>query len=141
MAAHAPSVHRARAQAEVKPVEQRLSGLIGAVRDTQDTLKDLEGGDWLLACADRAIDRVMQRKVAATTMRIDGGLMTNQLKGVGHMSLRRIGLMPREYFEAWIDEIRTHFQMDNDAERLDRALECVERGLRQVGEIARKGLR
>jgi hypothetical protein len=137
----APTSSAARTQQEVKPSEPRLSGLIGAVRDTQATLKELEAGQWLCDCADRAIDRVSSRKAAALTMRIDAGLMTNQLKGVGHMSLRRIGLMDREFFETWLDEIRAHFGMDNDAERLDRAAECVSRGLDQIVAIARKGIR
>ena len=114
---------------------------MSAVATTQATLKDLEGGDWLLGCADRALDRVTARKSAALTMKIDAGLMTNQLKGVGHFSLRRLGLMDRDYFNAFIDEIRAHFQMDDDEERLDRAIECVTRGMQQISALARKGIR
>lgn len=135
------SVQRVDPQQEVKPVEPRLSGLIGAVRNTQAPLKDLEGGEWFLGCIERAMDRVGQKKAAAITMGIDGGQLKNQLKGEGHLSARRLGLMGRDFFEALIDELRVFYQLDNDAERLDNALECVTRGMQQIAQIARKGIK
>lgn len=135
------SLSRASAQVEVKPSEPRLSGLIGAVRNTQSTLKEFEGGEWFLACVERSIESVGQKKAAASTMQIDGGLLKNQLNGVGHLSARRLGLMPQEFWEALIDELRAHFGMDNDAERLDRAIEGATRCLQQIGQIARKGIK
>lgn len=118
-----------------------MSGLIGAVPNTQAALKELEGGEWFLGCIERAMDRVGQKKSAAITMQIDAGQLKNQLKGEGHLSARRLGLMGRDFFEALIDELRAFYGLDNDAERLDRALECIQRGVQQVGEIARKGLK
>lgn len=133
------TIRRAPDQGEVKHSERRLRGLGFRDASAQETLKDLEGGDWLLAAAESAIDQVMQRKVAASAMKIDAGLMTNQFKGIGHMSLRRVGLLPQDFFEEFIDQIRAHFQMDNDAERLDRAIEGATRCLQQIGQLARKG--
>lgn len=127
--------------AEAKPVEQRLSGLIGAVRPTQAALNALEGGDWFLLCVERAIEAVGQKKAAAITMGVDAGLLKNQLKGEGHLSARRLGLMGPDFWEALIDELRIHFGMDNDSERLDRAIEGATRCLQQIGAIARKGIK
>lgn len=135
------SVNRSHAQREVKVDEPRLSGLIGAVRNTQATLKELEGGEWFLSCVERAIDRVGQKKDAALTMGIDGGQLKNQLKGEGHLSARRLGLMGRDFFEALIDELRVFYKLDDDAERLDRAIECVNRGMQQIAAIAKKGIK
>jgi hypothetical protein len=135
------SMNARRAHAEVTDGEPRLSGLIGAVRKTHATLTPLEGGEWFLACVERAIDAVGQKKVAALTMGVDRGLLTNQLKGEGHLSARRLGLMDQPFWEALIDELRVHFGMDNDAERLDRAIEGATRCLQQIGAIARKGMK
>ena len=134
-------MRNAAAQAEVRPVEPRLSGLIGAVRNTQAPLKSLEGVDWFLVCVERAMASVGQKKVAALTMGVDAGLLTNQLKGEGHLSARRLGLLEQPFWEALIDELRAHFGMDNDAERLDRAIEGATRCLQQIGQIARKGIK
>lgn len=82
-----------------------------------------------------------QKKAAAITMGIDAGQLKNQLKGEGHLSARRLGLMGRDFWEALIDELRAFYQMDNDQERLDRAMECVTRGMQQIADIARKGIR
>lgn len=134
-------VANAAAQREVKASEPRLSGLIGAVREAQATLKPLEGGEWFLGCCERAMDRVGQKKAAALTMGVDAGLLKNQLKGDGHLSARRLGLMGQDFWEALIDELRVHFVLDNDAERLDRAIEGATRCLQQIGQIARKGIK
>jgi hypothetical protein len=136
-----PTSSAARAQREVKDAEPRLNGLLGAVRNTQTALNTVDGGEWFLSCVERAIDRVGQKKDAALTMGIDGGQLKNQLKGEGHLSARRLGLMPREFFEALIDELRIFYGLDDDAERLDRAIECVTRGMQQISAIARKGIK
>jgi hypothetical protein len=128
----------ARAHGEVKSSEPRLNGLIGAVRNTQAPLKEFEGGEWFLGCVERAIDAVGQKKAAALTMQIDGGQLKNQLNGVGHLSARRLGLMPVEFWEVLIVELRVHFGMDNEQERLDRAFEGLTRCLDQIRSITRK---
>lgn len=57
------------------------------------------------------------------------------------MSLKRLGLLSPEFFEAFIDEIRTHLNLSNDAERLRTAIEHRAKADRIIEEMARKGIR
>lgn len=130
-----------RAQRQANALEPRLAGLIGAVPDTQRSLKSLEGGDWFLGCVARAIDASMEsRKAAAITMgNLDQGQLSENLKGEGHLSARRLGLLGQEFWLALIDEIREHFKIDDDADRLRRALDARAACDKVIEEIARKG--
>jgi hypothetical protein len=137
----APISAARRALRQANDLEPRLGGLIGAVPNTQRSLKTLEGGDWFLGCVARAIDASMEsRKAAALTMgNLDQGQLSENLKGEGHLSARRLGLMPETFFIALIDEVREHFQIDNDADRLARALKARAACDEVINEIARKG--
>lgn len=143
MAAHAPSVGGRRTDVEVTEGQrQDRLPIIGAVRtDRTPTERQGAEGDWILPLVKAAQERVMSQKAAVLTMGIAKTQYIENLHGVGHLSVRRMGLLPREFWEALIDELRAHFQMDNDAERLDRAIEGATRCLQQIGAIARKGIR
>lgn len=135
----APINAQAHAQREVKPSEPRLNGLIGAVRNTHASLKELEGGEWFLGCIERAMDSVSQKKEAALTMGIDAGQLKNQLKGEGHLSARRLGLLGESFFFALIDELRRFYGVNTDEERLARALAIRAEADKVITEIATKG--
>lgn len=130
-----------RAQRQANDLEPRLGGLIGAVPNTQRSLKMLEGGDWFLGCVARAIDASMEsRKAAATEMgNLDQGQLSDNLKGEGHLSARRLGLLQEPFWIALIEEVREHFKIDNDADRLARALKARAACDDVINEIARKG--
>lgn len=131
----------ARAQRQANDLEPRLAGLIGEVPNTQRSLKSLEGGDWFLGCIARAMDASMEsRKATAIQMgNMDQAQLSDNLKGEGHLSARRLGLMPESFFLNLIDEVREHFKIDNDADRLRRALEARAACDAVIEEIARKG--
>lgn len=105
------------------------------------TLRDLPGGEWLIKCADRALERTMAHKEAAIVMGVDRAQLTRELEGTGHLSMKRLGLLGRDFFEALIDEIREHFQLADDEERLQRALAMRAKADEEIERIARKALR
>lgn len=134
-------VAKARTDGEVTKGQSQVGlPIIGAVR-TDRTPTAGQDGDWILALVKAAQERVMSQKEAVLTMGVAKTQYIENLQGTGHLSIRRLGLMPQAFWEALIDELRTHFHMDDDSERLERALECINRGIQQVGEIARKGLK
>lgn len=83
----------------------------------------------------------MAQKEALIEMGIDRGQFIRQLQGDGHLSVRRLGLLPQEFWLALIDELRAHFKLDDDSQRLDRALDGLALSVKTIAEIARKGIR
>lgn len=115
--------------------------LIGEARtDLTPTSGQSTDGDWILPLIKRAQERVMQQKVAVATMGIAKTQYIENLQGVGHLSVRRLGLMPEDFWLALIDELRAHFRLDSDSERLERALSGLQLSVQVIGEIARKGV-
>lgn len=116
--------------------------MLGAARpDPSLTSGPATDGDWILPLVKRAQERVMAQKVALITMGIAKTQYIENLQGTGHLSIRRLGLMPEDFWRAFIDELRAYFGMDNDEERLKRALEARAACDRVIEELARKGLR
>ncbi len=99
-----------------------------------------EGGDWLVQCAARAVDRVMSRKQAAIVMGMDQAQMTRQFTGNGHLSMRRFGVLGDDVMRAFLDELRDHFGLQSEAERLDRALDGLTASVQVIADIARKAV-
>lgn len=132
----ARSLTSAPRQAEDKALDLPL---IGATPNRQPTVNPLEGG-WILPLIACAIDQTMQRKEAAILMGLDAGQMTRQLSGEGHLSVRRLGMLGEEFWLALADGLRRHFGIDNDAQRLERALDGLAASVKVIGEIARKGV-
>lgn len=126
-----------------KQVERALSAAVPKANQlAKATLRDFPGGGlWLVECADRALERTMSHKVASDAMGIDKGQLSNELKGVGHLSVKRLGLLGPDFFEAWIDEIRAHFNLSDDEERLRRAIAMRAKADEEIERIARKALR
>ena len=48
--------------------------------------------------------------------------------------------MGEGFWLALMEELRAHFHLDTDAERLDRAMEGLTVSVRVIGEIARKAV-
>ena len=111
--------------------------LIGAVKASQAPVKPLDGA-WILPLIGKAIDRTMQRKEAAILLGIDHGQMTRQLSGDGHLSALRLGGLPQEFWVALIDELRSHYQLDDPQARVQQAMDLVSRGMAMlVSEVKR----
>ena len=119
------SVNRAGRQAPVQTVELPL---MGAVRDSQAPVNLVENR-WILPLVATAIDRTMQRKEAAILLGLDAGQMTRQLQGDGHLSALRLGGLPREFWIALVGELRSHFKLDDPAERVQQAVDLIGRGM------------
>lgn len=135
----APTVAAPRRPREVQALDpQSTLPLIGSARGPS-TVHPVDG-DWILPLACRAIDRVMSRKDAALTMGKDQSQLARELSADGHLSIRRLGLLPEDFWRAFIDELRAHFHMDNDAERLRRALDALQASVSVIGEIAVKAV-
>jgi hypothetical protein len=117
--------------------------LMGEARRTDQTQTDvrLEDGDWILPLVKRAQEQTIKQAAAVRVMGIAKTQYIENLQGTGHLSIRRLGLLPQEFWIALHDELRAYYQLDNDGERLERAVECVNRGMQQIAEIARKGIK
>ena len=119
------SVARPIVQAPDKAFELPL---MGAVREGQASINLVENR-WILPLIGTAIDRTMQRKEAAMLLGLDAGQMTRQLQGDGHLSALRLGGLPREFWIALVQELRTHFRLDDPAERVQQAVDLIGRGM------------
>ena len=136
------SLARDRRPAPVQRVDpQSTLPLLGAAKGPAQV--HTPDGDWILGLIGKAIERVYAEKKgnAAREMGMDASYLNRLLAADGHLSVRKLGLLPDDFWLALVDELRAHFKVDNDAERLDRALDGIAAGLKVVGEIARKGLR
>jgi hypothetical protein len=117
--------------------------MLGAARtDPTPTLsQELDGGDWILPLIKRAQERVMPQKVAVITMGMSKTQYIENLQGTGHLSVRRMAMLGRDFWTALAEEIRDHFGLVDDAERLQRARELRAKCDEVIDEIARKALR
>lgn len=115
--------------------------LVGAARtDLSLTEGQSADGDWILPLVKRAQERVMSQKEALLTMGMAKNQYIENLHGVGHLSIRRLGLLPEDFWRALIDELRAHYHMDNDADRLRRALDGLQASVSVIGEIAMRAV-
>ena len=112
-------------RAEVKDVELPL---MGAVRGDQAAV-NLIDNRWILPLIGQAIDRTMQRKEAAILLGLDAGQMTRQLQGDGHLSVLRMGALPREFWIALVGELKTFYKLDDPAERVQQAVDLIGKGM------------
>ena len=124
-ASMSPSVNRAERQA---PVQSTELPLMGAVRDRQAPI-NLADNRWILPLIGQAIDRTMQRKEAAILLGLDAGQMTRQLQGDGHLSVLRMGALPREFWIALVQELKAHYRLDDPAERVQQAVDLIGKGM------------
>lgn len=138
----APSMARDRRPEPVTKRECNVTlPLIGEARSHATvTSSDCREGDWILPLIQRAQERVMQQKAAVITMGLDRAQYIRQLQGEGHLSVRRLGLLPQDFWLALIDELREHFKLDDDADRLDRAWDGVHAALKTIQDISRKAV-
>lgn len=137
----ADSLRHRRTDAEVT-TGQRQVGLpiMGSVR-TDRPLTEGQNGDWILPLIKAAQEAVMSQKDAVLTMGIAKTQYIENLQGVGHLSVRRLGMLGESFWFALIDEVRDYFKVNTDEERLARALQIRQEADRVIEEIARKGVR
>lgn len=139
----AASVAAARTDREVTSGRSQVGlPMLGAARtDRTPTVGQDEGGDWILPLVKRAQERVMSQKAAILTMGMSKTHYIENLQGTGHLSVRRLGLLGEDFWRALIDELREHFGLDNDAERLERALDGLSSCVQVIADVSRKAVR
>jgi hypothetical protein len=115
--------------------------LLGEARRAQQTHNDDVFPLWFVECCDEALERVMSHKAASITLATDKGNLTRQRKGQAPWDIRRFGALGQDFAEALIDVLRARFKLDNDEDRLNRALDGLTASVKVIAEIARRGLR
>lgn len=134
MAASVPATDR---RAPVQTLDRQLTlGPLGL--PSRQTTVNSAPPDWILPLVARAIDQSMSRKEAALTMQIDQAQMTRQLAADGHLSIRKLGVLGESFWLNLADGIRAHFGLDDDEQRLDRALDGLSASVQVIAQIARK---
>jgi AraC-like DNA-binding protein len=122
----------ASVSARRRPTEDNVGDLplMGAVPQGQRAVNDVDlaKGQWILDLLKEAIDSAYQHKAAASDMGMDKSLLTRQLSGDGHLSLRRVGLLPDYVICSWAGRIQSRYGADDKAVRIERAMELIERG-------------
>jgi hypothetical protein len=135
------SVSPRRTDAEVTDGQRQDSlPILGAIR-TDRPLTDCQDGVWILPLIKRAQEAVMSQKDAVLTMGIAKTQYIENLQGTGHLSIRRLGMLGESFWMALIDELRHHFKVNTDEERLQRALQIRAEADKVIDEIAMKGVR
>jgi len=104
--------------------------LIGAVHRGHHAVNDvdLSAGQWGLDLLKDAILSAYSHKAASIDMGMDKSLLTRQLAGDGHLSVRRVFVLPDYVLDSWAGRIKTRFGADDKAARLERAMELIEKG-------------
>jgi hypothetical protein len=109
--------------------------LIGAVPGGPAKVQSPDA-DWILPLVAQAIDRTLPRKEAAFLMGLDASLMTRQLQGDGHLSVRRLGALPEAFWVSLADELRAHFGMLDRAQILEQAESLMDRARQLFAKAA-----
>jgi hypothetical protein len=99
---------------------------------------DLTAGQWGLDLLKEAIQSAYSHKAAALDMGMDKSLLTRQLDGDGHLSLRRVFVLPDYVIDSWAGRIKTKFGCDDKATRIERAMELIEKGRTMLAAEATK---
>jgi len=95
-------------------------------------------GAWLPKLIGDVVDKHMAHKEAAILFGLDKGQLTRQFQGDGHLSAKRVGLLPREVLLAIADGIKAHYGVaDPDAERR----QAVEDAMRAIGKLTMLAVR
>jgi hypothetical protein len=104
--------------------------LIGEVRRGQRGVNDvdLSRGQWGLDLLKDAIQSAYSHKAAAIDMGMDKSLLTRQLDGDGHLSVRRVFVLPDYVVDSWAGRIKTQMGSDDKTTRIERGLELIEKG-------------
>lgn len=140
MGAILPRRH-ADAEATVGQSQDSLP-LIGAARTNRAlTAGQSSDGDWILPLIKRAQERTIKQAAAIAVMGIAKTQYIENLQGVGHLSVRKLGMLGEDFWVALIDELRAHFGLDDDEQQLTRAFDGMRASLSVIERIARKGPR
>lgn len=114
--------------------------LIGAVRNRPHGVNDVDltAGQWGLDLLKEAIDSSYSHTAAALTMGMDKSLLTRQLGGDGHLSLRRVFLLPDYTICSWTGRIHSRFGKEDKATQIERGMELIEKGRTILAAVASK---
>lgn len=114
--------------------------LMGAVPKGQRRVNsvDLDKGQWLLDLLKEAIESAYSHKAASIDMDMDKSLLSRQLAGDGHLSIRRVGVLPDYVIDSWAGRIKTKFGSDDKATRIERGMELIEKGRAMLAAEATK---
>ncbi len=105
------------------PLQSLELPLVGAARRSTSlptTFQDSEA-QWLMPLVAAAIDATMARQEAGILMGVDGSTLTKNLKGEGHLSVRRLGVLPVDFWGHFATALRVHFGLLNKAELIEQA--------------------
>lgn len=115
--------------------------LVGLVRGkAAEGLSVPERGRWVLPVAMKALDRVMSRKEAAILMGISEPKVSALAKGEDDksFSLLKLGALGDAFWVALVDELRSHFGLDDPEARVKRATEMVSQGMAMLVAEAKR---
>lgn len=106
--------------------------LMGESPRSQQAVHD-EDGAWMPRLIGACVDKHMSHKAAAITMGLDKSQATRQLNADGHLSTKRVGLLPADVLLDVAAGIREHFGVsDPKAEKRAAAEELI----RAAGKLA-----
>lgn len=121
-------VATSRRHAEATDGDLPLIGETPRRGDGHTTITRVDSCAWILGLVARAIDRTMPRKAAAIDMQMDRGQLTRELTGDGHLSIKRLGALPEQFWLTLADELREHFGMLDRAELISQGESLIDRG-------------
>jgi hypothetical protein len=136
----APIIDASAPRVEVKRRDDRGTlPLIGAVpsRDPQFTPEQHDAALVILRLIDRAMTITDQRKNICTTIGLDRAQLRRQLDGDGHLSAKRLALLPLDGF--WLtlaDLIRTEVGALDRRELVLQGESLIDRGRQLLAQAA-----
>ena len=133
------SLPAARRRSEVQTRDLPLMGVVpGPTARLTEGPAEVQRpeADWILPLVSQALDRTLPRKEAAYLMGLDASLMTRQLQGDGHLSVRRLGALPQGFWVALADELRVHFGLLDRAQLVAQAESLMDRARQLFSQAA-----
>jgi hypothetical protein len=105
--------------------------LIGATPSSQQPVNDVDGA-WLPRLVGEAVERHMSHKDACFAMGVDKGQLSRQFDGDGHLSAKRVGLLPEAVLIDVADGIKEHYGKGDP--RVERR-QAAEDAMRAIGRL------
>ena len=91
---------------------------------------------WIMPLIADAIDATMSRQEAGILMGVDGSTLTKNLKGEGHLSVRRLGALPITFWAHLATALRVHFNLLNKDELIEQANHLSDRARQLYAKAA-----
>lgn len=74
-------------------------------------------------------------------MSMDPSYLNRLLNADGHLSVRKLGLLGPEFWQAMRTVLDARFKFDDDLAQLERALDGLAASVKVIADIARKAVR